>query len=61
VIPVSDSPIENISQYFNETNQFIDEALKIENNNVLVHCHAGVSRSATICIAYLMYKMKNTI
>jgi protein-tyrosine phosphatase len=41
------------STWFASTFQFIDEALK-HRGKVLVHCAAGVSRSATIIIAYLM-------
>ena len=32
---------------------FTDEVKK-DNGRVLVHCHAGISRSATICMAYMM-------
>lgn len=35
---------------------FADEARKNQ-CNVMVHCHAGVSRSATITIAYIMQQM----
>ncbi len=50
---------QNISQYFSEANEFIDLALgENEHNNVLVHCNAGISRSSSFVIAYLMHKKK---
>ncbi|XP_045188674.1 dual specificity protein phosphatase 1-like [Mercenaria mercenaria] len=54
-IPVNDNDSANISSWFNEAIHFIDNARDNE-GKVLVHCHAGVSRSATVCIAYIMYK-----
>ena len=43
--------------YFDESYKFIDEGIK-NGGNVLVHCHAGVSRSSTILIAYIMRSKK---
>ncbi|KAI9295683.1 dual specificity protein phosphatase 12 [Neoconidiobolus thromboides FSU 785] len=54
-INVFDEENENLLQYFDQTNNFIDAAIK-QNGNVLVHCMAGISRSATVVIAYLMKK-----
>ncbi len=34
------------------------DSIKAKNGCVFVHCHAGISRSATICIAYIMKTMK---
>jgi len=56
-IPVQDSNVEDISVYFDDAIQFIDQ-VKANNGRVLVHCHAGISRSATICMAYIMSNMK---
>jgi dual specificity phosphatase 12 len=50
---VLDAPQQNIIQYFDETFDFIHHILEGE-GRVLVHCVAGVSRSATIITAYLM-------
>ena len=50
---LSDFESENIIKYFGECLNFIDGKEK-----VLVHCMAGASRSATIIIAYLMWKDK---
>jgi dual specificity phosphatase 12 len=53
IIVVLDAPQQNIVQYFDETFQYIHGILE-NDERVLVHCVAGVSRSATIITAYLM-------
>jgi len=58
VIEINDAPNEDISVYFNECSDFIDNALKNKNGKVLVHCFAGMSRSVTVVSAYLMLKQQ---
>lgn len=48
---------QNIIQYFDETNDFIQQTYKA-GGRILVHCQAGVSRSATILAACLMKSKK---
>ncbi|XP_069501464.1 dual specificity protein phosphatase 9 [Ambystoma mexicanum] len=55
-IPISDHWSQNLSQFFPEAIEFIDEALS-QNCGVLVHCLAGISRSVTVTVAYLMQKL----
>lgn len=52
-LPASDSNKQNLRQYFEEAFEFIEEAHRA-GRGLLIHCQAGVSRSATIVIAYLM-------
>lgn len=61
VVPIDDTVDEDIGIYFDEGIKFITTALK-ENpkNRVLVHCWAGVSRSASMIVAYLIKKHKIT-
>jgi protein-tyrosine phosphatase len=42
-----------MSPYFEQACQFIEEARQ-SNGRVLVHCACGVSRSSTLCCAYLI-------
>jgi dual specificity phosphatase 12 len=48
-----------LTNEFEKCFQFINKALE-ENHQVLIHCHAGVSRSATIAAMYLMRKYSLT-
>ncbi|CCW66566.1 unnamed protein product [Phytomonas sp. Hart1] len=57
VIVVDDIPGADISYSFQEAAEFINESLK-KGKGCLVHCFAGLSRSATIVIAYLMSEKK---
>ncbi|KAK6477689.1 dual specificity protein phosphatase 10-like [Huso huso] len=52
-LPATDSSKQNLQQYFEEAFEFIEEAHQC-GRGVLIHCQAGVSRSATLVIAYLM-------
>ncbi|MED6272139.1 Dual specificity protein phosphatase 6 [Characodon lateralis] len=55
-IPISDHWSQNLSQFFPEAISFIDEA-RGQKCGVLVHCLAGISRSVTVTVAYLMQKL----
>jgi len=54
-IDVTDFYTENIMVHFPEAIKFIDECIS-NGGKILVHCAAGVSRSAAVVIAYLMWK-----
>lgn len=56
-IQASDVPREDLIKHFEDTNKFIRDSLA-EERNILVHCYFGVSRSATIVIAYIMDKYR---
>jgi dual specificity MAP kinase phosphatase len=62
-IPAEDHEGYDISQFFATTFDFIEKARR--ETNVLVHCMAGISRSATVTAAYLMmkfgYEMKTVL
>lgn len=54
-----DNNNQNIIHYFEITNYFIENINK-DNNQILIHCICGVSRSVTILLAYLIKKYKYT-
>jgi len=56
-IPLNDVGNDAIYNYFEATKEFINECNPLyskNSNKVFVHCAVGMSRSATIVIAYLM-------
>lgn len=52
---IADFYDQKIDHHFDANCQWIEERLA-EGRNVLVHCAAGISRSASFVIAYLMNK-----
>lgn len=53
IIPINDYPSENLLSHIPSFFEFME---KNKEKNILVHCMAGVSRSASLVIAWLMYK-----
>ncbi|XP_062925152.1 dual specificity protein phosphatase 4 [Mobula hypostoma] len=56
-IPVEDNQKTDISFWFMEAIEYIDSVKNVD-GRILVHCQAGISRSATICLAYLMMRKR---
>uniref|UniRef100_A0A1I7VU48 Dual specificity protein phosphatase 19 n=1 Tax=Loa loa TaxID=7209 RepID=A0A1I7VU48_LOALO len=57
---VLDLPWSNIEQHFDKCHKFMKEAVE-DGGNVLVHCNAGVSRSPTIVLSYIMRYNRMTL
>jgi len=53
VLDIDDSDEEDIIRFFPPALHFIAEAMR-EGTGVLIHCAAGISRSSTLAIMYLM-------
>ncbi|KAG9345926.1 hypothetical protein JZ751_007740 [Albula glossodonta] len=53
-VPANDLPTFDISPYFYPSADYIDEALNTPGARIFVHCAVGVSRSASLVLAYLM-------
>ena len=54
-IPLYDAKTERLEKYLESTNNFIEKGTEGE-NKILVHCGAGVSRSVSIIMMYLIMK-----
>ncbi|KAL3090928.1 hypothetical protein niasHS_007303 [Heterodera schachtii] len=59
-IPVDDNCSHNLARFFPEAISFIERA-RSDCAGVLVHCWAGISRSVTVCLAYLMFILRCTL
>ncbi|KAJ7545613.1 hypothetical protein O6H91_08G003800 [Diphasiastrum complanatum] len=57
---IQDTDDEHISAYFEDACSFIANAERLD-GKVLVHCFEGISRSATIVLAYLMMHKGQTL
>lgn len=52
-VPVTDTPVSCLSDFFDPIADHI-HTVEMKQGRTLLHCAAGVSRSATLCLAYLM-------
>lgn len=53
-IPLDDLPFAELAAHLPTTTAFIENALADPRARVLVHCHAGVSRSTSVVCGYLI-------
>ncbi|KAL0192110.1 hypothetical protein M9458_010406, partial [Cirrhinus mrigala] len=59
-VPVTDDPESRLCDYFDVVADKIQH-VSDEHGRVLLHCNAGVSRSAALCLAYLMKHRRLTL
>ncbi|XP_061549207.1 dual specificity protein phosphatase 22-B [Phycodurus eques] len=52
-ISAADLPTQNLTQHFKQSIMFMHES-RLKGEGCLVHCLAGVSRSVTLVVAYIM-------
>ncbi len=52
-ISILDTVNQNIATHFDTAHEFIERA-RLSGGKILIHCYAGISRSATIVISYLI-------
>ncbi|XP_028988770.1 dual specificity protein phosphatase 22-B isoform X1 [Betta splendens] len=52
-ITAADLPTQNLTQHFKQSIMFMHES-RLKGEGCLVHCLAGVSRSVTLVVAYIM-------
>lgn len=55
-IEIEDQPLAYIYPYFDKSYAFLSKCLA--EGNVFVHCKMGISRSASLVIAYIMRRYK---
>ncbi|KAH9405015.1 Dual specificity protein phosphatase 1 [Tyrophagus putrescentiae] len=61
-IAIKDSKLDDITMVINEALDYIDKMKSTsENGKILVHCHAGISRSPAMCLAYLIKSQQWTL
>ncbi|XP_056222093.1 dual specificity protein phosphatase 13-like isoform X1 [Seriola aureovittata] len=60
-VPADDSPSFDLSRYFSPSADYIQNALNTTGARVFVHCAVGVSRSASLVLAYLMIHQHYTL
>lgn len=57
----NDNPEYNLlAEHLDDFVKYVDECRK-KNKRVLVHCVAGINRSVTLCVAYLVIREKMTL
>ena len=59
-IPIIDSLSQDILSYLTQAIEFIHKARSIPGARLLLHCHAGISRSPSFAIAYVMWAERKT-
>ena len=61
VLEVDDKPEVDLLSHLNEALAWLDHVLSKNKGAVLIHCAQGVSRSVSVCVAYLMARKKMSL